>query len=350
MPTLLVLLLLSPLAFASDNPKQAANDQEMSKATRMEVVRRLNAEAVFIRRLFPMGPTGLTLKGDEITPNDSEMQRLIAGYGPAVKPGDRARITNVEFKGSKRIVFEINGGPSRKKKWYEHLEVSGMGGTATAPTDPSLNARGSFVVLEFDKHVPEMSVDRIKELLSPVFDFHSKSATEAYLETVPPKVKKAIADHQVLVGMNREMVTYAKGRSARKIREKEGEVSFEEWLYGEPPQDVEFIRFVGDQVVKVTTMKVGGEKIVRTEKEVELAPPVVAQQQKPGEEKRPAAPVKRPTLRRAGEEPEEGEEGRVGGPISPDRQLGTPTDEPQSGGTPSPRGGLPPVTPPGMPR
>jgi hypothetical protein len=177
----------------------------------------------------------------------------------------------------------------------------------TDPNDPRLNARGSIVQVKFQKHVPEMNVDEVKEILNPFFDFHSKSAVEAYLETVPPKVKEAIKNHEVLVGMNRDMVTYAKGRAPRKIREKEEGVAYEEWIYGQPPQPVEFVRFVGEEVVKVTIMKVDGEKLVRTEKEVDLGGPTLAQQQQQQQEAQPAAskpapsPSKRPTLRRPGE-------------------------------------------------
>ncbi len=136
-----------------------------------------------------------------------------------------------------------------------------------------------------------------------MFDFDAKSPLEAYLETVPPQVKDAIKNHHVLVGMNREMVIYAKGRPPKKVREHEGgvqsegqdEVEYEEWIYGTPPQDVDFVRFVGDEVVRVETMKVDGQKIVRVEKEVDLGVPTVAKKQ----EERPA---NAPTLRRPGEE------------------------------------------------
>ncbi len=55
------------------------------------------------------------------------------------------------------------------------------------------------------------------------------------------------------------------------------------------------MRFVGDEVVRVETMKVDGQKIVRVEKEVDLGAPTVAKKQ----EERPA---NAPTLRRPGEE------------------------------------------------
>src|SRR5205823_9764628 len=122
---------------------------------------------------------------------------------------------------------------------------------------------------------------------------------EAYLDTVPPKVKEAIKNHQVLVGMNREMVLYAKGRPPKKDREKDGDTDYEEWIYGEPPHDVDFIRFVGDEVVRVETMKVGGEKVVRTEKELQLPEqPTVAK----GSDEPEVRPANAPTLRRPGED------------------------------------------------
>ena len=72
-----------------------------------------------------------------------------------------------------------------------------------------------------------------------------------------------------MVGMNREMVLYAKGLPIRKIREEKEGTQYEEWVYGEPPQDVDFVRFSGDEVVRVETIKVNGEKSIRTEKETD---------------------------------------------------------------------------------
>jgi hypothetical protein len=95
--------------------------------------------------------------------------------------------------------------------------------------------------------------------------------------------------------MNHDMVLYAKGRPPKKVREHADDVEYEEWIYGMPPQDVDFVRFVGDEVVRVETMKVGGQKIVRVEKEVDLGAPTVARKQ----DERPA---NAPTLRRPGEE------------------------------------------------
>ena len=240
----------------------------------MDLIRGFNAELVYIRTPFPMGKVGLTVKDGVVFPNGEGLQRLMAIWGPAVKPGDEARITSVVIK-SDRIHFELNGGPIKKQKWYQHIEVGGtMGGTAPiAPSDQNANPRGTYVDLVFDHYVPDLTPQKFKDLLRPVLDFDAKSALEAYLDTVPPKVKEAIQNHQVLVGMNREMLIYSKGRPPKKIREKDGEIDYEEWIYGEPPQDVDFVRMVGDEVVRVETMKVDGTKTLRTAKEVHLEPP-----------------------------------------------------------------------------
>src|SRR4051812_19744740 len=277
------------------------DSSQLSEQHRMELIRTFNSDLVFIRTQFPMGKVGLTIKDGKVSPDGQKLNELLAIWGPSVKPGDRAIITRFDLKND-RMHFEINGGPVKKTKWYQHIQVgaNGVGGTpgGNSTPDPINNPRGSYVDVIFDHHVPDLTVEQVKQMLWPVFDFDSKSAVDAYLESVPPKVKQAIKDHHVLVGMNREMVIYAKGRPEKKIREKQEDgAEYEDWIYGEPPQDVDFVRVIGDEVVRVETMKVGGEKMVRTEKEVDLGGPAVASAAQKEEH-----PVKAPTLRRPGEE------------------------------------------------
>ena len=293
----------------------------------MELIRTFNSDLVYIRTRFPMGKVGLTIKDGQISPSGQALDQLLAMWGPSVKPGDRAIITRFELKGE-RLHFEINGGPVKKTKWYQHIQVgvNGAGGTPGGDSpDPINNPRGSYVDLVFDHQVPDLSAEQVKQLLRPVFDFDSKSPVDAYLESVPPKVKDAIKNHQVLVGMNREMVIYAKGRPGKKVREKQGETEYEDWIYGEPPHDVDFVRVVGDEVVRVETMKVGGEKVVRTEKEVDLGGPAVA-----SAAQKENKPVKAPTLRRPGEEAPAGPNpgSSAPGPVTPVPDPPTPPQSP----------------------
>ncbi len=291
-PLLVAVLLGSALAVADTTPPP-----HMTKQTRQEIIRVFNAELCYVRTNFPMGKTGLKLRNGVLTPHGDDLQHLMSLWGPAAKPGDQAR------------------SPVRKQKWYQRIQIQGAGGSApVAPSDSNANARGSFVDVYFDKYVPEMTGPELKQVLRPVFDFDAKSPLEAYLETVPPKIKEAIKNHHVLVGMNREMVMYAKGRPPKKLREHADEVEYEEWIYGEPPQDVDFVRFVGEEVARVETMKVGGQKEIRTEREVDLPTTAVAAD-KPQER-----PVNAPTLRRPGEDMPEGRPaGGINGtpPIAP---------------------------------
>ncbi len=341
---------------AEDKKPLVLSDQKLDTAGRMEIIRGMTAELGYARKAFPFGKTGIVMKdGKFVNPTEEQMQEIMASYGACIKVGEPAHITAVKFK-DKSIIFEINGGPVRKKKWYEHIEVSGMGGAAS-PGQPSddTNIHGSLVELQFDKYVPEVTPAQLKQLLDPVINFNAKSASEAYLDTVPPKAKQAIADHKALVGMNREMVTYALGRPPQKYRDKEADgTEYEEWIYGTPPQEVQFVRFVGDEVIRIEQMKVDGTKLVRTEREVVLQPqqPEVAQQQTaPGGQSQtqgqvqPAsggsasaqAPSGKPSLRRPGED--------VGQQTGPgDRPVNPGANIPDMGGPPS--GGDPTQPPP----
>jgi len=350
------MLLLSMVALADD--KSSPPSAKMDQVTRMQLIRAVNSEIVYIRRAFPMGYKGLVLKDGVVTPDEHEVQNMIAMYGPAVKPGDQARITSIEFKGDNKIVFEINGGPKKKQKWYDRIQVGTANASATNPNaNPNLNARGSSVTLEFDKYVPNMGPDELKKALYPVFDFNAKSAIEAYIDTVPPKVKEAIKNKQVLVGMNREMVTYSLGRPPKKYREQ----NYEEWIYGAPPDPVQFVRFVGDEVVQLEIMKVDGQKTVRTEKEVDLKATVAqAQPAADGQTAQPAGKTaddsaqatKRPTLKRPGEATPpipDGHTAKLPMPGDSQRAPGSdpnaPAPAPPSapGSSPGPPGGIPPL-------
>lgn len=308
---LLVICLLGLPSFSSDKSSSALSEQH-----RMELVRTFNADLVYIRTNFPMGKTGLTLKNGKLSPSGQDLDRLLALYGPSVKPGDRALITKFEIRGN-RIRLEINGGPVKKQKWYQHLQIGVNGNMGTPGGDqngPLSNPRGSYVDVVFNHHVPDLTVEELKHMLWPVFDFDAKTPVEAYTATLPPKLKDAILNHEVLVGMNHEMVIYSKGRPPKKFREKDAQgVEYEDWMYGKPPQDVDFVRFVGDEVVRVEIMKVDGEKIVKTQKEIDLGGPKVASAAQKEQQ-----PTKAPTLRRPGEQAPQPTGGSAPMPLPPD--------------------------------
>src|SRR5580700_105455 len=287
---------------ASPVPAIAENAPHMLKQTRFEIIRDFETQIVYARAFFPMGAKGIKLKNGVTSPNGPELQQDLALFGPAVRPGDPTHISVVQIKDD-HIHFDLNGGPVHRRKWYEHITVSGANAEVPlAPNQSPPNPHGTYLDIYFTKYVPEMSAAQLRDLLLPVLDFKARSKEEAYLDTVPPKAKEAIQAHHVLVGMNTEMVLHAKGKAPRKVRERDGETEYEEWIYGEPPQDVDFVRIVNDEVVRIETMKVGGQKILRTEKELILERP---DKDKDTEAKQEDRPANAPSLRRPGEDSED---------------------------------------------
>ena len=154
----------------------------------------------------------------------------------------------------------------------------------------------------------------MKALLAPLISFDLKTPIQAYTDTLPQKLKDAILNHHVMVGMSTDMVLFAKGQPDGKSREMDGQMPFEEWIYGKPPQTVEFVRVNGNRVIRVEIAKMGEQPQIFTKDEVEglmrtdgtplnpAAEPRVARngdvQTDPN--KQEAAPA--PSLRKPGEE------------------------------------------------
>lgn len=373
-------------AAKNELPQELQGRPPVTKQTRLELIRTLQAEFGFAKKLIPKGEKGLQLTSNgQVSPDDQSVAMQVATYGPAAKPGDKLQITDVIIKNSE-IVFDINGGSKKKGHWYDHVQVGGGGGMVPVHQEKGANNPGCTLALVFPKYVPEMTTADVKKMLSPLIDFTVKSPTQAYIDTLPPKLKQSIENHQALVGMSKEMVIDALGRPPKRIRESDGEVDYEEWIYGAPPADVQFVRFVNEEVVRVENIQVGGQKVVRTAREVKVNTvtgaatmvdanaPQTASAQAAADTAQPQTaeakkPPKAPTLRRPGEQVEDQKGGRVGRdsdelgskPIptstgsepewgtKPASSTSTPpaTTTPQSNSpdAPLPEGQLPPVTP-----
>jgi hypothetical protein len=304
----------------TDSPKPS----KITEEHRVLLIRGLHAEHAFTKIAFPQGKKGVTIKDGKLSPGEMELGQLIAKEGPAANVGERVLITDMRFEANK-IVFEFNGGPRKGGKWYQHISIGGMGGeTPIAPSNPNQAiSKGSVVTLVFHDYIPDLSPDDVKQLLAPVLDFTALTVAEAYAKALPPKVQEAIKNHQVLVGMDKDMVQYALGRPPKRYRDKDEKGrDYEEWIYGTPPEEVQFIRFVGPTVTILTVMKVTGEKIVKTEPEVELA--AKQTEAKPEEAAAPKKPMKRPTLLGPGEQ-DPNQKPPAGGASG-----GTPTPDPTS--------------------
>jgi hypothetical protein len=224
------------------------SDKELG---RLLLIRGLDREIAVAKVVLPRGKHGLFVN-DKGQLDEQRAKEELRANGAAIQPGIPVEITKIKFK-DHAVVFEINNGGKRHKKWYQHIEV-GMGGMMDPVDQQQQNpiAYGSSITLTFpDEKVSDLSVEQAKKLLSSVLDFHRKLPTELYSPKVPPRFKEAIKKHQVLVGMDRDAVLSAKGAPFRKVREtKPNGEETEDWLYGLPPH-VLFVTFSGDNVIKV---------------------------------------------------------------------------------------------------
>lgn len=237
---------------------------KLADEDRVEIIRGLTAEYATAKILIPRSRKPLTFNSDG---SWDKPQWSDAGKqnGPAARVGDLVQVTKVSIEGD-RLVLELNGGLKSKKKWYERVEV-GMGGN-TSPIGGNQNTSapgGSTLALIFpkEKGVPIAKATDFKKMLAPILDFEKRSATENYIETLPPEIKQAIADKKAIVGMDRDQLIMALGRPRRKSREVKDGLETEDWIYGEPPGRMTFVTIANSKVVTVkeTYAGLGGSTV-----------------------------------------------------------------------------------------
>jgi hypothetical protein len=280
----------------------------ITERTRQQLVRTFQADEAFAVRPLPLGTKGVVLHANgPLSPAGSAYADELQKFGISSKPGDKVVITKFEVKPD-RIIFEFNDGPVKHHHIMQHIEVGGMGGMAPLAQDDGHVPIGSRMTLVFNKFVPEMTASDVRKLIIPMIDFSLKTPVEAFADTLPPKLKGAVLNHEVLVGMNREMVLKAVGQPDQKVREMDGQTPFEEWIYGQPPHEVQFVRFNGNRVIRLEIADVGQTPVIRDKDETDGyfagqfvhqvrlgdAPPAA-----PNGEHAPAAA---PTLRQPGEQ------------------------------------------------
>ena len=242
---------------------------QLDPKTRYELLRFLQADQGFAMRPLPRGHKGLTLAANGLLePAGEAYLSMVTEQGLSAKPGDRVVITDIKFDKS-RVTFMLNGGPDAKHRFLRHIQL-GTGTTMSSPVqDDGSEATGSRITLTFHGPVPEMTGKQVEALLAPLISFEVKTPIQAFTDTLPPKLKTAILDHHVLVGMSTDMVLFAKGKPESKIREMDGQTPFEEWIYGKPPEEVDFVRINGNRVIRLEVARMGKPPEVFTTDEVE---------------------------------------------------------------------------------
>jgi len=243
---------------------------ELDAKTRLELIRVLQAEQGFAMRPLPRGHKGLTLAANgKLEPAGESYLNMVTSEGMSAKPGDRVVLTDVKIEHAK-LIFELNGGPDPKHRILRHIQIgTGPEMNPVVQQGDGQEPVGSRLTLTFDGHIPELTGTEVKALLAPLISFDVKTPIQAFTDTLPVKLKEAILGHHVLVGMSTDMLLYAKGQPENKMREMDGQMPFEEWIYGKPPKEVDFVRINGNRVIRVEIAKMGETPVIFTKDEVE---------------------------------------------------------------------------------
>jgi hypothetical protein len=248
------------------------SQQPLDPKTKLLLVRALESEQGFAMRPLPRGHKGITLEANgKLNPAGEAYLNMASSNGISAKPGDRVVITNVRIDHNK-IIFDLNGGPDAKHRFLSHIQI-GMGDPDYGdPTQPIVQSgempTGARLTLAFHGNVPEVTGDDVESLLAPLISFKVQTPVEAYTATLPPALKTAIMNHEVWVGMNDQMVLFAKGRPENKYRETDDNTPVTIWMYGQAPKTVEFVHFNGNRVIKVEIAETGQPMEVFTKDEV----------------------------------------------------------------------------------
>jgi len=339
----------------------------LTRHDREELLRFLQAEQGFTMRPLPIATLTLRANG-EMKPSGSDYANLIQSKGIAAQAGKRVVITDITIE-KDRILIDFDGGPVHKHKWLRHISV-GMDPYNTAPIVPdSPNApTGSRIALVFQHDVPDISGMQVEALIRPIVDFSVKTPLQAFTDTLPPFLRKAILEHHVLVGMNHEMVLSAMGQPRTKMREEENQMDVEIWIYGKPPDPTQFVRFYGNRVIRLEIAPVGEPIEVHAKNEMgdywstqqpDNVRVVKLGDQNPVDAAKENAPAAPPSLRNPGEtlpadkdkntpqmQPVQLPTGNTGSPSTTAGQQGSqqPGTQPSSTTTPSqPAGSTPPA-------
>ena len=317
--------------------------EPLDEKGRQELIRNLESEQGFAHRELPLGAGMQLVANGTLSPREDEYKKMLYEKGQSAAAGDRVQVTSLDFRPD-RIVIDLNGGPYAKHRFLSHISINDMPLAQQGPA-----ATGCRITLIFEGGVPQVTAAEVKALLDPVVDFRAKSSSEAYADTLPPKVREAVEAHEVLVGMSRRMVIAAMGEPKTKEREHASSTDadspiYEEWIYGDPPQPTQFVRFKNGRVARLEIAAIGKPIEVHDKNEMgEAAEPTLqartivngdVQATADGDQRANAAP----TLRMPGEvlDPQAAPGmGKVKVPTDQQPSAGKPSAQPQPQSPPS---------------
>ncbi|MCX6599852.1 MAG: hypothetical protein NTV70_26155 [Acidobacteria bacterium] len=241
--------------------------EKLTQEDRVKLIRGLSAEYASAKISLPRSKKPLELtteqKAGDTQWDKARWDAAAREFGPAAKVGDQVQITKVDINDD-NIILEINGGLKTGKAWRDRVQVGvGGGNGGMRPVGgPSRLSLGTALVLKFPKDIEPIEVAEIKKMLAPIFKFDEHSATEDYVENLPPEIQAAVKAGKVVEGMNKEQVKMVLGQPKYHSRESKDGVDTEDWVYGKAPGKITFVTFGGaGKVIKVkeTYAGIGGD-------------------------------------------------------------------------------------------
>ena len=223
---------------------------QISRDAKFEILRTVIADQAAARVGMPFGTDGIELS-DSGEVNREKLEKEIKKNGQSIEIDKVVTVTEISFDDNK-IEIELDGGGKNKKGFFDRLEVGVGSQTTPVSRDDPRKAKGSKVVLQFSKKVPDsLTPDELKQLLSPVLDFNKRSFLKTGLESLPPEFQEAVKAKEAMIGMDRATVIMALGRPDRKIREKPDGIETEDWIYFQRGLRAQFVTFENDVVVRI---------------------------------------------------------------------------------------------------
>ena len=245
---LLALLVCALLVCALIPSSLRADTNKLSFEQKVELLQGMSAEFATAKITLPRSRKPLRFYEDGTWDVD-QWDEANFKEGPAARPGDLIQITKMDIDDDK-ITLELNDG-TKKGSWLDRIQI-GMGNTTVPVTQRQPNAAaGTSIEVRFKDSIEGVDTDRLKEILKPLLDFDKRTATELYIESLPPPVQEAIKDERAIEGMDHEEVLLALGRPRDKVREFKNNTDYEEWIYGRPPGVIKFVKFANGHVVEI---------------------------------------------------------------------------------------------------
>src|SRR5881628_3593004 len=235
------------LNFCSPLPAQISRDAKFG------ILRTVIAEQASARIALPFGADGVNLS-DTGEVNREKLEKDLKKNGQSIEIGKVVTVTEIAFDDDK-IEIELDGGGKNKKGFLDRIQVGVGVGNRTTPVgrdDKTQKAKGSKVVLRFEKKVPpDLRPEQLKELLSPVLDFNKHNFLKTGIDALPPEFQEAVKAKEARIGMDRNTVIMALGRPDKKVREKKDGVDVEDWIYFQRGLRAKFVTFENNVVVRI---------------------------------------------------------------------------------------------------